>query len=244
MTMREDAFVTLAASQRVGQGIRVIFQLYGEWAECSPAPATYEAAARSGCQTFADRRKEYFLSGGRNCERSMANKGLVLYIHVPDALGDEIRPNGATLDHVVRAQREKGVRRAWSDGFITAPEPVLREALEAFWSIKNPDYEIVPAQWREGMRRAKPPSIENLSGLIDYSRCRQSGPVLVVEEDSWRFEDPADRGEELPFLVALSDPHYYCLPLTGPYGSWGVLPEQRKHLAAAHVTPERLAWRW
>lgn len=221
----------------------MIFQLYGEWAECSPVALSYEAAAATGCQALADRRKKHF-SGGRKGQRPMTNKGLVLYIDVPEALKDEILPSAVTLDHVLRSQRAAGVRRAWTDGLITAPEPVLREALTAFWTMKNPDYELIPVQWQEGMKRAKPPSIENLSGLIDYSQCQYSGPVLAVEDDSWRFEDPADRAEMLPFLVALSDPHHYRLPLTGPYGSWGVFPEQREDRAAAHVAPPRLVWRW
>lgn len=226
-------------------GRRVIVQLYGEWAEASPVAMTYEAAVAAACQAFADRRKEYFLSRGRNCERSMVSKGLALYIDIPAALEGEIRPNGATLDDVPRACRDGGPTRVWTDGLVTVPEAVAREALEAFWLLNNPDYGLVPAEWREGMRRAKPASVEDLSGLIDYSRCRQAGPVLVVESDDWRFEEPADQCQEMPFLVALSDPHHYRLPLTGPYGSWGRAREQERSASnAAHTPPRRMGWRW
>ncbi|MFK0045975.1 hypothetical protein ACIQU4_18010 [Streptomyces sp. NPDC090741] len=168
-----------------------------------------------------------------------------MYIDIPAALEGEIRPNGATLDHVLRACRDGGSPRLWTDGLVTVSAAVVREALEAFWLLNNPSYGQVPAEWREGMRRAKPASVEDLSGLIDYSRCRQTGPVLAVGSDGWRFEEPAGRCQELPFLVALSDPHHYRLPLTGPYGTWGRAHErERKESIAAHTPPMRMGWRW
>ncbi|MGW1996799.1 hypothetical protein [Embleya sp. NPDC001921] len=212
----------------------MIIQLYGEWTGRSDTVTGYEQAV-AGCPELADRHKEYVTSGRRRFERAMLDKGLALYIDVPHHLLGfddsgargiaEIRPNswdGGFLNF------EVGGGRHWTDGLVTAPESVLWQAIHAYWSVKVPAYEGASAQERQAYRRGRLPSeakgvptIEDLSGLIDYTRCEQSGPVLVVKGWNMEFEHPDSRDEELPFLVALSDPLRHPVPLTGPYGSGG-----------------------
>ncbi|MFE0381811.1 hypothetical protein ACFW1M_41070 [Streptomyces inhibens] len=90
------------------------------------------------------------------------------------------------------------------------------------------------------------PMVEDLAGFIDYSQCQRSGPVLVVESaDNWRFENPASRTEAMPFLVALFDPQYYHLPITGPYGRRGDIAEaERKARVEGGEAQQRLGWNW
>ncbi|MGC0417189.1 hypothetical protein [Embleya sp. AB8] len=211
----------------------MIVQLYGEWTRRSDTSANYEQAV-AGCQEFADRQKKAFTADGRRHERAMVNKGLALYLDVPHHLLGfddsgargiaEVRPNdwdsGFLSFHV-------GCRRSWTDGVVTAPESVLWEAIHAYWSIRVAGYAEASARERQACRRGLSPSgakgvpsAEDLSGLIDYTRCRQSGPVVVVAGRHVEFEEPADPHEQLPFLVALSDP-LHPLPHTGPYSFRG-----------------------
>ncbi|MEU0939088.1 hypothetical protein [Embleya sp. NPDC005971] len=212
----------------------MIIQLYGEWTGRSDTVAGYEKAV-AGCPSLAYRHREHVAAGGRKFEHTMVDKGLALYIDVPHHLLGfddsgargiaEIKPNnwdGGFLTF------EVGGGRHWTDGLVTAPESVLWQAIHAYWSVKVPEYEGASARERQAYRRGRLPSatkgvptIEDLSGLIDYNRCRQSGPVLVAKGWSMEFEEPDGRGEELPFLVALSDPLRHPAPLTGPYGSGG-----------------------
>ncbi|MFI1583347.1 hypothetical protein [Embleya sp. NPDC020630] len=211
----------------------MIIQLYGEWTQRSDTPANY-ARAVAGCQEVADRQRKYFTADGQKHERSMVNKGLALYIDVPHHLLGfddsgargiaEIKPNNWDSGFLSFAV---GGRRSWTDGVVTAPESVLWAAIHAYWSVRVPEYADASARERQAYRRGHlpsgakgVPSIEDLSGLIDYTRCRRSGPVVVVAGRHVEFEEPADRQEELPFLVALTDPLHEP-PLTGPYSYRG-----------------------
>lgn len=256
----------------------MIVQLYGEWAQRSDEPMTYQGAV-ANCQAFADRQKKVDVMGqqAKRFERTMINKGLALYVDIPDKFfgedlaspepgNPELRLNAldrdpydrrSCLDH--HPSDEPG--RWWTDGLVTIPEDVLRKAIDAYWSLGE-DLEQESPEVREMARKLKervgPPRVEDVSGLIDYARCEQSGPVLVVEgkrswgEDtrSFTFEDPAGLAEELPSLVALTDPQYYHLPLTGPYGRQGDLDEvERRETAQKNKEewmkkPQRLGWRW
>jgi hypothetical protein len=160
---------------------------------------------------------------------------------------NDVYDGRGSFDDVLSKQRRHNVVKNWTDGLITPPEQVLREALDAYWSAKGPPYEEASAEDREMIRRMRPetPTIEDISGLIDFTKRQQTGPVLVVEKDSWRFEEPASRSEKLPFLVALTDPHYYHLPFTGPYGSLGDAMERERLDRIANQKPSlRTGWRY
>lgn len=236
----------------------MIVQLNGEWAESAPDPMTHEEAVATGCQAFADRQTK----GEGRWTRTMISNGLARFIDIPDGLltfaEHDAEPkllSDDSFDIVLREQRRHSVRKNWTDGLVTAPEQVLREALDAFWieewSMKAPEYRDASAEEREEIRQRHGQfhipavGIGRISLFIDFTQCQQTGPVLVVEQDSWRFENPASYTERMPFLVALTDPHYYGYSSGSPYGSWGAAKEQeRKDRIANEKQPLREGWRY
>ncbi|MFD9374147.1 hypothetical protein ACFWBH_01185 [Streptomyces sp. NPDC059999] len=252
----------------------MIVQLYGEWAERAQDPKDY-AGAVAGCQAHADTVVRSGTHAGKQVRRAIVNKGLALYIDIPDAF---FFPGTVTVDGQAMRARQAELRindpfdghgiltatpeierkgrkveeflrhpgRYWTDGLVTAPEEQVRRAIDLYWLGIDPNFDKMPEreQYRIKQMVSQPPTVEDISGFIDYGKCTQSGNVLVVEADqSYGFEDTDDQYEELPFLVALYDPQYYHLPFSGPYGSLGANDAaERDARIRNQKPPKRLGW--
>ncbi|MGA8118035.1 MAG: hypothetical protein WCA46_30740 [Actinocatenispora sp.] len=208
-----------------------IFLFQGEWTEASTVQMGLEEARTRGTQEFADRQKKTTF----NRERTMVNRGLPTYLEVPDEFARSIVPNDpyepshGYFGHTLSECRRHNKTHLWTDGLITVPAPVIKKALDVHLKMGDgngemarisgdPHFQEIPKEDQQQildmLRQRHPMTPESLARSLDFTKCEQTGPLLVITKNEWHFENPASKTEKYYFLTALYDPHAYGFTAT------------------------------